>query len=116
MIGIHHLDAFHEFVPWNSRVSWRIAPWGSWQIWAQSASHAVELIGRTSAAGTWVRVPTVAGLQLLCRDTTDGELTLLLWKIEGGRRLPVLKARSTQAGLETGGREWGSAWVHPGSS
>lgn len=115
MIGLHHEDAFYEFVPWNSLVSWRVAPWGSWQIWARSASHVVELIGRTSSAGVRVRVPTAAGLDPLCRDTTHGDLALTLWAIEGGRKRPILRARSSQAGLEIGGNDWDGIWSHPGS-
>lgn len=115
MIGIHHADVFHEFVPWNSQVSWRISPWGSWQIWACSRSHAVELIGRTEAPGVRVKVPTRDGLLPLCRDTTHGDLSLVLWELEGDRRRPLLSARTDQAGLEIGGGDWDGTWTHPAS-
>ena len=32
LIGIHWQGKFIELVPWNSAVSWEIAPWGQWKV------------------------------------------------------------------------------------
>ncbi|MBW4463876.1 MAG: tocopherol cyclase family protein [Pegethrix bostrychoides GSE-TBD4-15B] len=106
MVGIHWQGEFYEFVPWNSRVSWQIQPWGSWQVWAQSAEAAVELIATTDLPGTELRAPTQQGLQFCCRDTMRGQITLKLWQ----RDKLVLEAQSDLCGLEVGGNPWDQVW------
>ncbi len=111
LVGIHHHGVFYEFVPWNARVSWHVDPWGCWRMWAEQRRYRVELLGTCTDAGVMVQVPTAAGLQFLCRDTTRGELQLKLWRRRGSSLELVLEASSRQAGLEVGGREWSLPWV-----
>jgi tocopherol cyclase len=98
-------------VPWNSKISWQVKPWGSWQIWSEQQDYAIELIGKTSEAGVMVRVPTASGLEFFCRDTTSGNLQVNFWKIQGKSKKLIFTANSNQAGLEIGG-DWTEAWHH----
>ena len=107
LIGIHYRGKFYEFAPWNSQVSWQVQPWGKWQLQGKSAQYTVTLTGKTDLLGTYVRTPTAKGLVFNCRDTTRGELNLILY--EGNEK--ILEANSIQAGLEVGGEPWDTAWV-----
>jgi tocopherol cyclase len=111
LVGIHYQGQFYEFVPWNSKISWQVLPWGSWQIWAERQDYAIELFGKTSDSGVMVRVPTASGLEFLCRDTTNGDLRVNFWQIQGGSKKLIFTAKSHQAGLEVGG-DWAGAWQH----
>jgi tocopherol cyclase len=111
MVGIHYQGQFYEFVPWNSKISWQVKPWGSWQIWSEQQDYAIELIGKTSEAGVMVRVPNASGLEFFCRDTTSGNLQVNFWKIQGKSKKLIFTANSNQAGLEIGG-DWTEAWHH----
>jgi tocopherol cyclase len=110
MIGIHHQNQFYEFVPWNSTVHWEIDPWGYWHMTAHTDRHEVTLTGTTDRPGTWVRVPTPQGLAFCCRDTVNGQVSLVL------RDRPsssvILAAQSSLCGLETGGSPWNETWIH----
>ena len=112
MVGIHHQGRFYEFVPWNGRVSWQVSSWGSWSVWAEQGDYAINLVGKTAEAGVQVRVPTAAGLEFLCRDTTRGQLSVKLWQTGGRSNRLILSASSQQAGLEVGGEEWTEVWQH----
>ena len=112
MVGIHHRGQFYEFVPWNGTISWQVSPWGRWRIWAEQPDYAVELVGYTELPGVQVRVPTAAGLKFLCRDTTQGQLSIKLWQKQMRSRQLILSAQRHQAGLEVGGRDWDCGWQH----
>ncbi len=107
LIGIHYLGKFCEFAPWNSQVSWRIEPWGKWQLQGKSAELEVSLIGTTDLGGTYVRTPTAKGLVFNCRDTTKGELKL---KLSDRHGKVIVRATSNLAGLEVGGAPWDNIW------
>ncbi|NJL01724.1 MAG: tocopherol cyclase [Spirulinaceae cyanobacterium SM2_1_0] len=108
MVGIHYQGQFYEFVPWNSEVSWRVEPWGCWQMRARRDRYQVELTGTTQRSGTALRAPMPNGLQFCCRDTMHGELQLDL-KTRAGE--PIVTARSQQCGLEVGGElPWSTTW------
>ena len=110
MVGLHHHGRFYEFVPWKARVGWQVSAWGCWQVWAETADHAVELLGRCQQPGVNVQVPIATGMAYHCRDTTHGELSVRLWRLRGSRRQLLLEARSDQAGLEVGGADWDGPW------
>ena len=112
MVGIHHRGKFYEFVPWNGKVNWKVKPWGYWQMTAETADYAVELIGTTDKPGTPLRAPTHQGLVFCCRDTMAGQLSLKLWKKKNnqGERSLILQATSHLCGLEVGGGPWLSSW------
>ena len=107
MVGIHHRGKFYEFAPWNSQVSWRIEPWGNWQMQAKSSEFTVSLTGKTDSLGTYVRTPTAEGLVFNCRDTTEGNLNL---ELKDARGKVIIKASSDLAGLEVGGAPWNEVW------
>ncbi|MGB3493484.1 MAG: tocopherol cyclase family protein [Elainellaceae cyanobacterium] len=109
MIGIHHGGTFYEFVPWNSRVTWAIAPWGSWHMTAENARYRVELTATCDRPGTPLRAPTLDGLTFCCRDTMTGQATLTLYDRQSDQ--PILNATSSLAGLEVGGQHWNGVWV-----
>jgi tocopherol cyclase len=106
MVGLHHQGRFYEFVPWNSKVHWNVAPWGSWHIWAENDEFKVEVIGTTDRPATLVRVPTAEGLKFVCKDTTKGCVKVQLWE----RNTLILEAQSNLAGLEVGGSPWDATW------
>lgn len=111
MVGVHHGGKFYEFVPWNARVTWHMAPWGYWYMRCESLDYAVEVIGTTDLPGISLRAPTHEGMAHCCRDTALGDLTLKLWQRRGGDRDLILAATSTQAGLEIGGGPWHEPWI-----
>jgi tocopherol cyclase len=116
LIGIHHQGQFYEFLSTKTDFTWRVEPWGYWQVTARSYSHRVVITGFAHDEGAWVRVPTREGLQFLCRDTTHGELHVQLWDCldagldATGDRL-ILEATSQLAGLEVGGGPWDEPWT-----
>jgi tocopherol cyclase len=111
LIGIHYRGKFYEFVPWNSKVSWQIQPWGCWQMQAENADYEVELTGTTQRSGTPLRAPTERGLIFVCRDTMHGQLSLEVRERRSGKSKIILKASSSVCGLEIGGDPWQDAWV-----
>lgn len=111
MVGIHYRDQFYEFVPWNAKVCWNIAPWGYWQMTAENEGYAVELIGTTDLPGLPLRAPTRDGLRYCCRDTALGQVQLRLWQRQSGQRRLIVEATSDQCGLEVGGGPWPENWV-----
>lgn len=110
LICLHYRGKFYEFVPWNSRVSWQIQPWGKWQMQAENEQYQVEIIGTTDLEGTPLRAPTERGLVFCCRDTMKGKLTISLRK-RGGKT--ILTASSSVCGLEVGGAPWDEPWLFP---
>ncbi|MEP0856178.1 tocopherol cyclase family protein [Trichocoleus sp. DQ-U1] len=109
MIGLHYQGKFYEFVPWNSKVSWNIEPWGSWQMQAHNSEFEVELTATTNLPGTLLRAPTEKGLIFCCRDTMNGQVDLEL-RQRGDKSKIILKAGSSLCGLETGGGPWEETW------
>jgi tocopherol cyclase len=112
MIGIHHQGRFYEFVPWNSQVEWRIAPWGSWWMAARNSQFEVELLATCDRPGTLLRAPTHQGLAFCCRDTMQGHLTLTLRRRCGSPKT-ILQAQSDLCGVEVGGGNWETEWRSP---
>ncbi|NEO33126.1 MAG: tocopherol cyclase [Symploca sp. SIO3C6] len=110
LIGIHYRGKFYEFVPWNSKVSWQIQPWGCWQMQAVNSEYEVELTGTTDLPGTPLRAPTQEGLIFVCRDTMQGQLNLELRSRVGSKSQSILKANSSLCGLEIGGSSWFQPW------
>ncbi|MDY6782175.1 MAG: tocopherol cyclase family protein [Cyanobacteriota bacterium] len=108
LICLHHQGKFYEFVPWNSEVSWRIEPWGKWQMQARNSQGEVEVVGTTDLPGTPLRAPTEQGLRFCCRDTMQGRLQVVLRDRAGNVRL---RSESSTCGLEVGGEPWNEVWV-----
>jgi len=106
LIGIHYRGKFYEFAPWNSRLSWQVAPWGYWKMLAENRQCRVEVEGWCDRPPTSVRVPSTDGMIFACQDTTHGHLTLKLWENNTLR----LAALTQSAGLEVGGGPWLSSW------
>lgn len=111
MVGIHHRGNFYEFVPWNSKVSWQIEPWGKWQMQATNRDFTVELIATTSHPGTPLRAPTQNGLVYCCRDTMKGEISLILKNTQD--KTIILEANSDSCGVEIGGNPWFEGFFSP---
>jgi tocopherol cyclase len=105
LVGVHWQGQFYEFAPWTGEVRWQVGQWGRWDVWAASNNFWVELQGSTDQPGTWVHTPTAQGLQLNCRDTTQGTLRLRLGHHYYGL---MVEAQTTTAGLEVGG-DWGQS-------
>lgn len=43
-VAVHYEGKFYEFVPWEGKVEWEIAPWGSWKMTAQTKTHEVRVV------------------------------------------------------------------------
>ncbi len=111
MIGLHYKGKFYEFVPWNSKVSWNIEPWGKWQMQAVNSQFEITLTGTTDLPGTPLRAPTENGLMFVCKDTMRGQLSLELRSRHQGKSSLILAAHSSLCGLETGGGNWEGSWL-----
>lgn len=107
LIGIHYQDQFYSFGSLDSQLTWRVRPWGKWEMQAQNQYFTVKLLGTTQEAGTWVRVPTEKGLQFGCRDTIKGRLILELRDNTGKI---IINEKSDLCGLEIGGHPWIEEW------
>ena len=68
---------------------------------AKNQHFQVELIGRTNLSGTWLRAPTQTGLEICCRETLRGQLSINLRDGQGNK---IIDAYSALAGLEVGGK------------
>jgi tocopherol cyclase len=112
LIGLHYQGQFYAFASRDTPMHWHIAPWGSWSMQAENAHYGISLQGTTEDPGAWVRVPTQTGLQFLCRDTTQGNLTVKLWR-KSHPQNPIVVETSSLAGLEVGGRAWDDDWIGP---
>ncbi len=111
MVGLHYGGKFYEFVPWNSKVTWNIHPWGRWQMTAENERYEVELMGTTDLPGTPLRAPTEKGLIFCCQDTMRGQLHLQLRERCQGKSKIIVEAQSSLCGLETGGSPWEETWL-----
>jgi tocopherol cyclase len=78
LVGVHYKGTFIELVPWRGRVSWDIAPWGSWRVSAASDTHEAEIVATCAPQdGTTLRAPTASGAWLrvwlcVCRARRRG--------------------------------------------
>ena len=43
-VAVHYDGKFYEFVPWEGKVEWEIAPWGSWKMTAQTRTYEVRVV------------------------------------------------------------------------
>ncbi len=58
----------------RAQVSWEVAPWGSWRVFARSGRYEALVEATCARPGTPLRAPTVAGgLAPFCRDSFHGE-------------------------------------------
>jgi tocopherol cyclase len=108
LIGIHYQGKFYEFVPWNAQIHWKIEPWGQWEMTGDSEQYHVKIMGNTDKMGNWVRVPTEEGLGFHCRDTTQGNLQIIL---KSKNSTLLLNAFTEMGGLEIGGSQWNYVWT-----
>ncbi|MEO0396929.1 MAG: tocopherol cyclase family protein [Cyanobacteria bacterium P01_A01_bin.137] len=109
LIVVHGCDRIYPFASTHNPFTWRITPWGHWQLTAHRPPYRVVLSGRATDPGTLVRVPTRDGLQFRCRDTTHGHLSLQLFEQDQ----VIFDAQSDLAGLEVGGGPWEDVWTKP---
>lgn len=112
LIGVHTQGQFMELSSLNGHLSWRVQPWGHWQVDAENPRYRIVVTGRCDRPAVAVRVPTRSGLRFQCWDTTRGHLTLHIWRRDrpGEPLTPLLTATSPQAGLEVGGTGWEQPW------
>ncbi|WP_019499269.1 tocopherol cyclase family protein [Pseudanabaena sp. PCC 6802] len=108
MVGIHYNGKLYSFMPENSDIYCRIAPWGDWQIEAHKQEYGspqdVCIHGTTLHRGTLIMVPRATGLEYCCRDTTRGDLKL---KLNADLQI---NTSSNLAALEVGGKLWDRVW------
>lgn len=61
------------------QVSWEVAPWGSWRIFARSDAYEALVEATCAPPGTPLRAPTASdGLAPFCRDSFHGQAGLML--------------------------------------
>lgn len=102
-----------KLMPEASQQRWSVSPWGEWLFVAQDSRYRLEVLGLTDEIPVPVMVPTHAGMQFNCWDTTHGYLRVRVWQWEMGTWTLVLEESSSLAGLEVGGDGWDSPWNHP---
>lgn len=113
LIGLHHEGRFYEFTPWTGNVSWEIAPWGYWHMFADNDKYIVDVEATTKAPGTPLKAPTIEeGLITACRDNCSGNLKLQMWEKnqDGSKGKLILDATSNMAAVEIGGGPWFTTW------
>ncbi len=65
---------FVKITPLMAQVSWEVAPWGSWRVFARSAGYEALVEATCAAPGTPLRAPTATdGLAPFCRDSFHGQ-------------------------------------------
>ncbi len=109
MIGIHWGGQFYQWASLHDPLHWRVTPWGHWQITAQNHRHWVTVTGTCATPPASVQVPTQAGMEYRCWDTSHGHLTV---RVESAMGDPLLTASTDLAGLEVGGDPWPGDWVY----
>jgi tocopherol cyclase len=109
MVSLHWQGQFWKWIPENSEIEWQVTPWGSWRVEAHHGHWLIQLSGKTEHEGNYVMTPGSQGMEVNCRDTLRGELSLKLWRIENYLRILEVEAHTEQAGLEVGGL-FASAW------
>ncbi|KAK9835048.1 hypothetical protein WJX81_007145 [Elliptochloris bilobata] len=114
LIGIHWRGRFIELVPWNGSVSWEVAPWGSWRIFARSSAYEALVEATCERSGTPLRAPTATdGLAPFCRDSFNGQVRMRVWERDSsGERgaAPMIDTRSSSCAVEVGGGPWWDTW------
>ena len=68
--------------------------------------HPPQKTPKTDSPGTVLRAPTVEGLNPVCKDTFEGEITMKVWDKD---RL-IINLKSDTAALEVGGGPWWDSW------
>lgn len=123
IIGIHYKGTFIEMVPWNSRMSWEVEPWGLWKMSGSNRHYQVEMEVTTDDDGTVLRGPHEdLGFIPYCRDSFEGHMRLKVWR-KHHKALSVLPGvkdpepellfdtTSSLAAVEVGGVPWeGETW------
>ena len=65
---------FAEVTPVMAQVSWEVAPWGRWRVFARSAGYEALVEATCARPGTPLRAPTATdGLAPFCRDSFHGQ-------------------------------------------
>ncbi|GAB5358959.1 hypothetical protein AAMO2058_000503800 [Amorphochlora amoebiformis] len=121
MVAIHYNGRFFPLTPGNSKVSWSVTPWGTWNATAvvmneESSENLpklrAEVTSISKSPGTPLRAPTDGqGLAVVCRDTFEGEVRLKVWEDDE----LLVDAISKDGGLEIGGGPWEDVWSAEGT-
>ncbi|MGF1523644.1 MAG: tocopherol cyclase family protein [Leptolyngbyaceae cyanobacterium] len=113
LVGLHVKGQFISLSSLHAPIRWKVASWGAWEVEAWDHRYRVVLQGKAAENPAKVRVPTLAGLQFECWDTTRGHLHIEVWErsVSTSEQL-LVKAESTLAALEVGGQGWEQGWCH----
>ncbi len=110
LVRLHYQGKFYQFESSRGELSWKVEPWGYWELKGKNEQFKLRIIGTTDQPGNYVRVPTTEGLQFRCRDTMQGKITVKLRTLQGQ---VIINAASFLGGLEIGGEPWDKTWIHP---
>ncbi len=105
MVGLLWRNRVVAWMPENSTIRCRIAPWGAWYVAAVAPHGSIQLEGQCDRPPTAILVPTAAGLRFACRDTSQGTIRL---QARLGKH--CVRDRSHLAALEVGGSPWEGEW------
>lgn len=113
LMGLHFQGRFIALSSLHHRIAWQVSPWGCWRLEAWNHRYRVLLQGRAESDPSLVRIPTLAGLQFGCCDTTHGELDVQVW--ERSLTPPyteslILHDSTSLAALEIGRQGWEQGW------
>ncbi|MGD1859942.1 MAG: tocopherol cyclase family protein [Leptolyngbyaceae cyanobacterium] len=113
LVGLHFAGRAILLSSLKAALTWRVAPWGHWQMTAENHRYRIVLTGIADQPSAKVRVPTRTGLKFACWDTTSGQLDIQVWErsLQPPYKLSsILKAQTQLAALEVGGQGWQQEW------
>mmetsp|Transcript_7360 Transcript_7360/g.11589 ORF Transcript_7360/g.11589 Transcript_7360/m.11589 type:complete len:241 (+) Transcript_7360:591-1313(+) len=91
-------------------LSWRISPWGFWELTGANEDYSFKLTATCEDKGTVIRAPApLKGMVPLCRETFQGQMQVELVELKPGGDSFVFT--SNGAALEVGGGPWYEDWV-----
>ncbi|EME26452.1 tocopherol cyclase [Galdieria sulphuraria] len=112
MLSIHHRGRHYLFTNWTSLyVSWEVASWGSWNVFAESTDYIAVLRAWCDSPGHILLGPALNGLQPNTRESLLGHMHIQITERSTGCR--VLDDYSNLAAVEVGGQDkdcWKHVW------
>lgn len=112
MLSVHHQGRHYLFTNWTCLyITWEVASWGSWHVWAESTDYIAFIKAWCDFPGHTVLGPALNGLQPNTRESLCGHMQVEITK--KSTNCKVLNDCSNLAAVEVGGQEkdcWKNGW------
>jgi len=113
MLSIHHRGRHYLFTNWTCfYITWQVAPWGSWSVYAESSQYVAILRAWCDSPGQIVLGPSLNGLQPNTRESLFGHMRIQI--TEKNTQCKVVEDYSNFAAVEVGGQDkscWRNIWT-----